>query len=234
MNSKITRAILFAAGEGKRLRPLTLETPKPLIAVHGVPMIMSSINALRANGIEEFYVVVGYKKEKFYEAFEGDPSVHIIENPEYLNGNNITSLYFARDYIENAILIESDHVIEDQSIYAAEFSHSGYLASNKESVIEWQLTMDGDMIKDCSIVGDGKPGIRLWGISLWNEEDGRLLAELVKQEFEAGNKDIYWDEIPLFIHKDKFNIGVRMIPETAIMEIDSYDELLEIDPSYKK
>ena len=87
---------------------------------------------------------------------------------------------------------------------------------------------------DCKIVGDGKPGIRLWGVSLWNEEDGKMLAELVKSEFESGNKDIYWDEIPLFIHKDKFNIGVRMIPDDAIMEIDSYDELLEIDPSYRQ
>ena len=48
---------------GERLRPLTLTTPKPLISVNGVPMIESVIRAVRKNGIEEIYVVGGYRME---------------------------------------------------------------------------------------------------------------------------------------------------------------------------
>ena len=64
---KAERAIIMAAGKGKRMQPLTLETPKPLIKVNGVRMIDTIIRGLHANGITEIYVVVGYLKEKFSE-----------------------------------------------------------------------------------------------------------------------------------------------------------------------
>ena len=63
--NKVKRAIIMAAGIGKRMQPLTLETPKPLIEVNGQRMIDTVIKALHKNGITEIYIVVGYLKEKF-------------------------------------------------------------------------------------------------------------------------------------------------------------------------
>ena len=48
---EVTHAIIVAAGQGKRMRPLSLETPKPLIKVNGVRMIDTVIRGLHANGI---------------------------------------------------------------------------------------------------------------------------------------------------------------------------------------
>ena len=76
------RAIIMAAGEGQRMRPLTLTTPKPLISVNGVRMIESVINALHSNGITEIYIVVGYLKEQF-ASLETEFGVNLIENPLY-------------------------------------------------------------------------------------------------------------------------------------------------------
>ena len=56
------RAILLAAGMGTRLRPLTLETPKPLIEINGESMIERQIKLLRENGIDEIIVVITIKK----------------------------------------------------------------------------------------------------------------------------------------------------------------------------
>ena len=64
--NKVKHAIIMAAGMGKRLRPLTLDVPKPLIPINGKTMIDTIIQGLHANKIEEIYIVVGYLKEQFF------------------------------------------------------------------------------------------------------------------------------------------------------------------------
>ena len=55
----VKRAIIMAAGIGKRMQPVSLDTPKPLIKVNGKRMIDTVVDALHDNGIYEIYVVVG-------------------------------------------------------------------------------------------------------------------------------------------------------------------------------
>ena len=124
--STVKRAIIMAAGLGNRLRPVTDTTPKPLIKVNGKRMIDTIIDALHENGIFEIYVVVGYKKEQFYEWAEGKEGIKIIENTLYDKCNNISSLYAARDYISNAIFLDGDQVIYNPSILNSHFTRSGY------------------------------------------------------------------------------------------------------------
>ena len=114
--SKVERAIIMAAGLGNRLNPITLTTPKPLIKVNGVRMIDTAISALHKNGISEIYVVVGYLKEQFKGLEKDYPGVVLLENPYYAECNNIASLYVARDYIENAIIMDGDQIIYNPEI----------------------------------------------------------------------------------------------------------------------
>ena len=95
----VERAIIMAAGLGNRMQPVTLTTPKPLVAVNGVRMIDTVIHALHGNGIYEIYIVVGHLKEKFQGLPEQYPGVTLIENPYYDTCNNISSLYVAREHM---------------------------------------------------------------------------------------------------------------------------------------
>ena len=101
----VKRAIIMAAGTGSRMNPVTLDTPKPLVRVNGVRMIDTVIQALHANNINEIYIVVGYLKEQFEQLKADYPNITLIENPYYDTCNNISSLYVAREHIEDAIIL---------------------------------------------------------------------------------------------------------------------------------
>ena len=60
------KAVIFAAGEGKRLHPLTLVCPKPLVLVSGKPIIEHIWDVL-PNSVNEVIIVVGYKQEMLRE-----------------------------------------------------------------------------------------------------------------------------------------------------------------------
>src|SRR3989344_8206629 len=68
---KIRQAVILAGGQGTRLRPLTLTTPKPLIPVLGKPFVQYMVEHLAKNGIEEVVFLTGYLAEQF-PAYFGD------------------------------------------------------------------------------------------------------------------------------------------------------------------
>src|SRR5574341_1984836 len=66
---EIMKAIILAAGEGLRCRPLTLTRSKVMIPVANKPLLEHIIHAVAENGIREFILVVGYKKERIMDYF---------------------------------------------------------------------------------------------------------------------------------------------------------------------
>lgn len=65
------RAILLAAGEGSRLRPFTIDKPKPMIRVANKPIAQYVVEALVANGVKDITFVLGYQRAKV-QTFFGD------------------------------------------------------------------------------------------------------------------------------------------------------------------
>lgn len=69
-------AVILAAGRGTRLQEVTRDLPKPLLPLHGKPLVEHVLDSLRAAGFGRFLLVVGHRHELFYARFAGDRSVH--------------------------------------------------------------------------------------------------------------------------------------------------------------
>ena len=229
----VKKAVIMAAGIGKRMQPASLITPKPLISVNGKRMIETAIDALHNNGIDEIYIVTGYLKEQFWVLEEKYEGLVFIDNPYYETCNNIASLYVARDHLENSVILDGDQIINNPLVFEPGFEKSGYNAVKiSEESDEWIMQVKDGKVISCSRTG-GNKGWQLYSISRWTESDGRLLAGLVEKEFESGNTQIYWDDVPMFCHFDKFELGIREMAKDDVIEIDSYEELKQLDPLYK-
>lgn len=96
------KALVLAAGQAIRLRPLTEETPKCLLHVGGKPVLAHLLDALAGERISDAVIVTGYLGEQIrtFVREMGDESpltVGVVENPRYAETNNLYSVWVARE-----------------------------------------------------------------------------------------------------------------------------------------
>jgi glucose-1-phosphate thymidylyltransferase len=110
------QAVILAAGEGKRVRPLTKNRPKAMIPVANRPIIEYVIDALIKNGIREIIVVVGYRKEQVTRYLNklDIPIEVVVQNKQLGTGN---ALLAAESKIQgNFLVLSGDNYIDPSSI----------------------------------------------------------------------------------------------------------------------
>ena len=225
------RAIFIAAGFGSRLVPITFNTPKPLVRVHGQRIIDGLIDACLDAGINEIYIVRGYLAEQFDQLLYKYPMIRFLENPVYNEANNISSAMVARYMLSNAYVFEADLLISNPKIITKYHYTSDFLAIKKDRTDDWCF-----IVKDGVIVEEKVGGLDCWqmvGISYWNEEDGHKLSDDIKMTYEQpGGKERYWEQVPLVFCKKHYKVEVRECQENDIIEIDTFRELKAIDKTY--
>ena len=228
---KVKRAIFLAAGFGSRMVPLTFNTPKPLIRVHGVRMIETLLDAVVAAEIEEIYIVRGYLGEQFEVLLHKYPNIKFIDNKIYNEANNISSAYMIKDLLENAYVLESDLVLSNPKLIRKYEYDSNFLGIPVERTDDWCFETKNGVITKQKIGGINCH--QMMGISYYTEKDGKQLNIDIEEVFNSpGGKEKYWDQVPLVEKKQNYKIYVRECKKGDLIEIDTFNELKQIDKSY--
>ena len=227
------RAIFIAAGFGTRLVPITFNTPKPLVRVHGVRIIDRLIDACLEAGINEIYIVRGYLGELFDQLLYKYPMIKFLENPVYNEANNISSSLVARYMLSNAYVFEADLLISNPKIIKKYHYASDFLGIKKERSDDWCFKVKDGIIQEEKVGGEGDDIWQMVGISYWNEVDGHKLSQDIQDVYQSpGGKERYWEQVPLVYRKEHYAVEVRECHDDDIVEIDTFKELKAIDKTY--
>ncbi|BBL34518.1 Bifunctional IPC transferase and DIPP synthase [Nitrosomonas stercoris] len=118
MSNFPTKAIILSAGQGRRLLPLTEETPKCLLSVAGKPIIAWQIDALLANGIQEIVIVAGFQVDKvervLAERYPEHAAIRVVFNPFYEVADNLASCWIVREEMDAGfLLLNGDTLLGD-------------------------------------------------------------------------------------------------------------------------
>lgn len=115
-------ALILAAGNGSRLAARSGELPKPLVPLHGRPLVEHVMSSACEAGIEKFVIVVGYRGQMIQDWYMSHPrrNVHVtwVENPEYRKDNGISVLRAKNVIHEPFLLLMSDHIFAPASARA--------------------------------------------------------------------------------------------------------------------
>ncbi|MDD7769306.1 MAG: phosphocholine cytidylyltransferase family protein [Treponema sp.] len=229
---RVQRVIFIAAGFGSRMIPITLNTPKPLIRVKGERIIDSMLDAVLKAEIQEIIIVRGYLAEQFDQLLYKYPNIKFIDNPSFNEGNNISSALCAKEYLSNSYICEADLILKNPSLITKYQYSSNYCGIKCDFTDDWCLFKKKGRISGVSVGGEN--GWRMLGISYWNSEDGNLLRECLEKAYKMpGGKERYWDSVPLSVFNDKFNLEIRECSFDDFIELDTFNELKEIDKSYE-
>lgn len=225
------RAVFIAAGFGSRLVPITFNTPKPLVRVHGKRIIDSLIDACLEAGIHEIYIVRGYLAEQFDQLLYKYPMIRFLENPAYNEANNISSALVARYLLANAYVFEADLLVSNPKIIRKYHYTSDFLAIRKDRTDDWCFETKDGIIQEEKVGGENC--WQMVGISYWNEADGHRLSQDISDVYaEPGGKERYWEQVPLVYRKAHYAVEVRECFDGDVTEIDTFRELKAIDRTY--
>lgn len=131
----IMQAIILAAGRGSRLKQSNKENPKALIQLDQTHLVEYQISILRYFGVNDICIVVGYEGE-IIRSVVGD-QCHYIENTKYADTNSLYSLWLARNWVNDDLIVINSDVLAHPNIF-------WHLAGNSGNTLVYDSTSDVD------------------------------------------------------------------------------------------
>lgn len=197
------KAIILAAGQGTRLRPLTDVKPKCMVEYQGKAIIDSILEAMDTCKISDIAIVDGYKKEVL-ETYLSSKNVTFFTNPAYTTTNMVSTLFCAKTFMDDDVIISYADIVYDAKVLEELSASQGAL----------------------SVVVDRR-WRELWAQRMENPlEDAETLKIKDGYIVELGKKPQSYEEI-----QGQY-IGLIKISKSAITKVISFYESLDKNVLY--
>jgi len=216
---KVSNAVILAAG----ITPNTIYAPpKGLFLVDGIPIIEHLIRQLKDVGINEIYVVVGYKKEMYFY-LEEKYNVTLIGNPR-LDKNNVYSLFLARQVLGNTYVCACDYIFKKNpfSNYEAQAYHGTAFFTDARNKFAVTTNAKGRIT---SITAGAQQGECIHGIAYFDKEFSKSFVHFLENEINNYRIDsLFWQEF-FARHIADLDLYTKHFDTNDVLEVDCLDEL---------
>ena len=224
--TNVLPVIYLAAGEGKRLRPLTATRPKAMVEIDGVPLAERALRSLRRAGAEEVIAVTGYRADVI--ASLGDLVSEERFNDRYASAENVVSLWHARDAVaRGCYVVNSDVLFEDEIARRMIEAEGTVVLCGADHGVDdesMKAVAPGGRLERLTKQVPPDAGPEYVGLTRVDPQDGPALARILDQMVSADEVNVYY-EAALERLARSTAIGVVSVDGLAWVEIDDHPDL---------
>lgn len=230
--------MVLAAGQGQRLRPLTVDLPKTLLPVAGEETVLDiALRNLRAVGLEEVVIVTGFAAERIEERVADLEErfglrISLVYNDRAEEWNNAYSLWMARERFADGVLLVNGDTVHPVSVEKTLLSSRGAdillalddvkpLAEEEMKVL---VSPDGRLERIHKQLDPGTAHGEYLGLTLIESAAADGLADALEATWRR-DPSLYYEDGFQEYAKRGGHVGVAPIGEIEWIEIDNHDDL---------
>ncbi|MFH1508339.1 MAG: phosphocholine cytidylyltransferase family protein [Candidatus Omnitrophota bacterium] len=231
------KAIILAAGLGRRLRPYTKNLPKCLIEIKGKAMLERQINLLRSCGVKDILVVCGFQAKKvklFCRRFKG---VEVILNPLYAHSNSVISVWLSMSRWNGDLIFMNSDILLDKLLLERVIQDKSQISVlvKKGKKDGYRVRLDkGKVIKMAMDIPDKLTFGVYSGITKIRYNYLKIFGRILEKWLEQGRWNDWYEDVVSEMAGKGFGVKPVLINSLFWHEIDTPADLASLRRIIKK
>jgi len=227
------KAIIVAAGAGRRLLPFTEECPKCLLQAGSRRIIDMTMDNLKKCGLKDIIMVVGHQQDKIRD-YLGN-GVRYVVNPIYKETNSMYSLKCAQDYFGDGFVYLHSDIVFERAILEKILSQDNEICLSVDEVIvdaeDMKVMLEGGLIQEVNKdIPLKKAGGEFIGIAKFMGDGVRYLKETLNSLLEDRvNYNAYFEYAVEYLIKRGHKVFPSLTKNRFYAEIDTAQDLEKLN-----
>ena len=211
------KMIILAAGQGKRLRPITNNIPKCMVSLHQKPLIEWQIENAKKLGINKILITGGYRADQINSLDN-----QLLINQDYESTNMVYTLWCAREFIHSDLIISYGDIYYERRLLEQikQSDNDISVAIDKDWLSYWKMRIDDPTQDAESLKLDRDNNIQEIGQPILNvsEVDGQYVGLM---KFSEHGSSMLYNTLE-FIQKEKISINGRDFGKMYMTDVINY------------